>query len=75
MHQSAVALDHLIAWLPKRIGLEIRAPRYNRAIAWLRDVQNSKASADLPTLTDSETGEDIGNPVRFGGMEASKYDY
>lgn len=70
-----IALYHLIAWLPKRIGFEIRDIRYKNAISWLKDVQSGKASPNLPTLTDSTTGEDIGTPVRYGGWEKSKYDY
>jgi phage gp36-like protein len=69
-----IALYHLVAWLPKRIGFEIREIRYNRAISWLKDVQAGKATPDLPTLTNDQ-GEDIGNPVRYGGWEKSTYDY
>ena len=69
-----VALYHLVAWLPKRIGFEIRETRYKRAIEWLESVQNGKASPCLPTLTDTE-GNDIGNPIRYGGWDKAKYDY
>lgn len=69
-----VTLYHLVAWLPKRIGFEIRETRYNNAIAWLKDVQNGKATPNLPTLT-NETGEDIGTPIRYGGWDKSTYDY
>lgn len=69
-----VTLYHLVAWLPKRIGFEIRETRYNNAIAWLKDVQNGKATPSLPVLTNN-TGEDIGTPLRFGGWDKSKYDY
>lgn len=67
-----VALYHLVAWLPKRIGFEIRETRYNNAISWLKDVQSGKATPDLDALT-NETGEDIGNPVRYGGWDKSNY--
>ena len=70
-----VALYHLVAWLPKRIGFEIRELRYNNAIQWLKDVQAGKASPNLPPLTDPETGNDIGNPVRYGGWPQSQYIY
>lgn len=70
-----VALYHLIAWLPKRIGFEIRETRYKSAISWLKDVQAGKASPNLPVLTDETTGEDVGTPVLYGGMDKSKYDY
>lgn len=69
-----IALYHLVAWLPKRIGFEIRETRYKRAIVWLESVQNGKATPNLPTLTDTE-GNDIGNPIRYGGWDKSKYDY
>ena len=69
-----VALYHLVAWLPKRIGFEIRETRYNNAISWLKDVQSGKATPDLPVLT-NDAGEDIGNPVRCGGWEKSNYMY
>ena len=69
-----VALYHLIAWLPKRIGFEIRDIRYKSAIAWLKDVQAGKATPDLPAITD-EHGNDIGTPITYGGWEKSKYDY
>lgn len=69
-----VALYHLIAWLPKRIGFEIRDIRYKRAIEWLETVQAGKASPDLPPLTD-ESGADIGNPIKYGSLPSSTYDY
>lgn len=69
-----VALYHLVAWLPKRIGFEIRETRYNNAISWLKDVQSGKATPDLLVLT-NDAGEDIGNPVRYGGWEKSNYMY
>lgn len=69
-----VALYHLISWLPKRIGFEIREIRYKSAIAWLRDVQAGKSSPALPMPVDS-SGDEVIKPIRFGGMEKSKYDY
>lgn len=69
-----VALYHLISWLPKRIGFEIRETRYKSAIAWLRDVQAGKSSPSLPMPMDGE-GSEIIKPIRYGGMEKSKYDY
>lgn len=68
-----VCLYHLIAWLPKRIGFEIRELRYNRAISFLKDVQNSKASPDLPPLQ-----TDTGSPVsgfRFGSWRQNDFQY
>ena len=70
-----VALYHLVAWLPKRIGFDIRETRYKQAIAWLKDVQAGKASPDLPTPTDPTTGQEISQPVRYGGWSKSEYQY
>ena len=69
-----VALYHLVAWLPKRIGFEIRETRYKSAIAWLKDVQAGKATPDIPVNTNA-SGNDVGTPVCYGGMEKSVYDY
>lgn len=70
-----VALYHLVSWLPKRIGFEIRETRYNQAIAWLKDVQSGKATPDLPTPTDPTTGQETSQPVRYGGWGKSEYQY
>jgi phage gp36-like protein len=69
-----VTLYHLSAWLPKRIGFEIRDTRYRQAIEWLESVQAGKASPDIPPLTD-ESGQDVGNPIRYGSQKKNKYDY
>ena len=70
-----VALYHLVSWLPKRIGFDIRETRYNQAIAWLKDVQSGKATPDLPTPTDPDTGQETSQPVRYGGWGKSEYQY
>ena len=70
-----VALYHLVTWLPKRIGFDIRETRYNQAIAWLKDVQSGKATPDLPTPTDPTTGQETSQPVRYGGWSKSEYQY
>lgn len=69
-----IALYHLIAWLPKRIGFEIRELRYKRAIEWLESVQASKASPNLPPLT-SEDGNKIISPFRYGSWHKNNYEY
>lgn len=75
MLTADVALYHLIAWLPKRMGFEIRETRYKRAIEYLEDVQAGKASPDLPPLIDPGTGEDAGIPVKYGSWKKGTYDY
>ncbi|MCQ2298734.1 MAG: DUF1320 domain-containing protein [Bacteroidales bacterium] len=70
-----VALYHLVSWLPKRIGFDTRETRYNQAITWLKDVQSGKATPDLPTPTDPDTGKETSQPVRYGGWGKSEYQY
>jgi len=70
-----VALYHLIAWLPKRMGFEIRSERYKRVIEMLVDV-HKKLVLDLPTYTDPITGEtDLANPVKFGSWKKNRNDW
>ena len=74
MITADVALYHLVAWLPKKTGFEIRETRYNNAVNWLEKAQKGLVTADLPPLTD-EQGNDIGNPIKYGSMPSNKYDY
>ncbi len=74
MITADIALYHLIAWLPKRMGFEIREIRYKQALNWLRDVQNGKSSPDLPTITD-DSGNETGGTIKYGSMKKNRYDY
>lgn len=74
MYACDVALYHLVSWLPQKMGFEIRQLRYERAIAWLEDVQAGKVVLDVP-LTPEPEGEDTQNPIRWGGWGKNKYDY
>lgn len=69
-----ITLYHLISWLPKRIGFEIRETRYKSALDWLKDVQAGKATPDLPLITD-DAGTDIGTPIKFGSRPKATNDY
>ncbi len=66
-----IALYHLVSWLPKRIGFEIRELRYNRAIQWLKDVQGGKTSPDLPTS--STTTDEDGNTTTTNANEPLRH--
>jgi phage gp36-like protein len=71
-----VALYHLIAWLPKRIGFEIREIRYKRAIEWLESVQAGKATPDLPMIDPgADGGDDDPQNIKWGSWGKGKYDY
>ena len=48
MRTADIALYHLAASLPQRMGFEIRKERYDRAIEWLEGVQAGRIVPDLP---------------------------
>lgn len=50
MRTVDIALYHLIASMPQKMGIEIRKERYDRAIEWLEDVQSGKITPDLPLV-------------------------
>lgn len=61
-----IALYHLSASLPNRLGGEIRKERYERAIKWLEDVQKGRI---VPLLPRSDDNTD--NGTTDNGLEQS----
>ena len=61
-----VSLYIMVHRLPQGMGSDRREQLYDDAIKWLRDVQASKASPDLPKYTSPTGDTDAHNPVRFG---------
>ena len=57
------------------MGHERRECLYDDAIKWLRDVQASKATPDLPLYISADGNTDARNPVRSGCMKPNRYDY
>lgn len=49
MYAADIALYHMNASLPSRMGAEVREQRYEQAIKWLEGVQEGKIVPDLPT--------------------------
>ncbi len=70
-----ITLWLMIHRLPQNMGHERRECLYNDSIKWLRDVQSSKASPELPTYVSCNGDTDAHNPVRFGSMPPNRYDY
>lgn len=68
-----ITLWLMIHRMPQSMGHERRECLYEEAVKWLKDVQASKASPDLPTYT-SEDGQDtdLHNPVKFGSMPPNR---
>lgn len=54
MYAADIALYHLVAALPQKMGIEIRKERYDRAIEWLEGVQAGKIVPDLPLADNTE---------------------
>ncbi len=73
-----IVLYHLNAWLPQKMGHEIREERYNEAIDYLADIQKGTIIPDLPLISNNEDGGDIATDsggILTSGMSPSKYDY
>lgn len=49
-----IAVWHFINICNLNTSLELRQDRYNRAVAWLRQVQKGEVKVDLPALPDGE---------------------
>lgn len=71
----AVTLWLMVHRLPQGMGHERRECLYQDAIKWLRDVQASKASPQLPTYTSADGQTDLHNPIRHGSMPPQRYDW
>lgn len=72
MYAADIALYHMSASLPQKMGSEIRKERYDRAIKWLEGVQSGKIVPDLPLYEESE-GE--GAPIGISFRSAPKLNH
>lgn len=70
-----ISLWLMVHRLPQNMGHERRECLYDDAIKWLRDVQASKATPDLPLYISADGNTDARNPVRSGCMKPNRYDY
>ena len=64
MYMCDIALYHMTASLPQKMGSEIRKERYERAIKWLEGVQSGKIVPGIPVAMDDK-GEPAGIGVMF----------
>ena len=69
-----VALYHMIAAMPRRMGFEIRKERYDHIIEWLTLAQAGKVGIDIDLKTD-EDGNIVGLPVRINSIKQQPYDW
>ena len=56
MYTADIALYHMSAALPQKMGSEVRKERYDRAIRWLEGVQSGRIVPDLPLAEDTDGG-------------------
>lgn len=74
MYACDIALYHMTASAPQKMGMEIRKERYERAIHWLEAVQAGKIIPDLPLATD-EQGNPVGFPLVFGCQKKLRHNW
>ena len=74
MYTCDIALYHMAASLPQKMGMEIRKERYERAIDWLKGVQAEKILPDLPLATD-EDGEPTGFLFKYSSQPKLKHNW
>lgn len=65
MYACDIALYHMAASMPQKMGMEIRKERYDRALRWLEQVQAGKILPDLPLLLDAD-GNVANGSIAFG---------
>lgn len=63
MLTADIALYHLSASLPQKMGADIRLERYQRAIKWLEGVAAGKIVPDLPRAEGGTTQPNASSPL------------
>lgn len=74
MYTCDIALYHMAASTPQKMGMEIRKERYERAVKWLEAVQNGRIIPNLPLITDEE-GNPAGMPIVYGCQKKLRHNW
>ena len=74
MYACDIALYHMSASMPQKMGSEIREERYKRAIAWLEGVQAGKIVPDLPLVLDGD-GEPANSSITYGCQKQLRHNW
>lgn len=74
MYTADIALYHLSAALPQKMGSEIRKERYDRAIKWLEGVQAGRIVPDLP-LAEVSDGNGTAIGISFHSVPKLNHDW
>jgi phage gp36-like protein len=77
MFMTDIALYHLSASLPQKMGSEVRKDRYERAIKWLEGVQQGKIVPNLPhaSSTDEQGNVTQSGSLVFGSQKKLKHNW
>ena len=73
MYCCDIALYHMAASLPQKMGMEIRKERYERAVKWLEGVQSGKIIPDLPLALDDDG--DVSGSFSYGCQKKQRYNW
>lgn len=65
MYACDIALYHMASSLPQRMGMDIREKRYEKALDWLKKVQEGIILPDLPLALDDQ-GDTAAPTIRYG---------
>lgn len=74
LYAADIALYHMSAAMPQKMGSEVRRERYERAIRWLEGVQAGRIVPDLP-LAGSTDGESGSSAFLFGSQRQLKHNW
>ena len=74
MYTCDIALYHMSAAMPQKMGAEIREDRYKRAIEWLEGVQAGKIIPDLPLAVDDD-GEPTGGMFTYSSQKQLRHNW
>lgn len=74
MYTCDIALYHMSASMPQKMGSEIREERYKRAIEWLEGVQAGKIIPDLPQAVDSD-GRPVGGAFAYSSQPKLRHNW
>lgn len=74
MYTCDIALYHMAASAPQKMGIEIRKERYERAIKWLKDVQSGTVQPDIPLSLGSD-GQPDAVPLSYGSQKKLRHNW
>lgn len=75
MYTCDIALYHMSASLPGRMGADVRKERYERAVKWLEKVQSGVIVPDLPEAGADGDSAQEGGGILFGSKKSVDNSY